>query len=66
MSVFFFRARERLTNADKYIGKQLSQAFCYNIETRFIVRGFAAAYPNMGIRIEGTFLNFNMGCIDNP
>ena len=32
--------------------------------TRFIVE--AAAYPNKGIQIEGTFLNFNMGCIDNP
>ena len=26
--------------------------------TRFIVCGFTAAYPNKGIRIEGTFLNF--------
>ena len=34
--------------------------------TRFIVCGKAAAYPNKGIQIEGTFLNFNMGCIDNP
>ena len=38
--------------------KSLSANPSHHSMTRFIVRGFAAAYPNMGIRIEGTFLNF--------